>query len=114
VLIITSYGYLAVEGRNNGLTRWTTLWRPFLVTLLGLAHGLMVGVIGLLTVVPAFAAKGRVMATLWSGTPSYTHQGQILLLTAAWCFAVGVFSQILWDDRPITAPLAHLTWRSGR
>jgi len=28
--------------------------------------------------------------------------------------AVGVFSQIRWDDRPITAPLAHLSWRSGR
>ena len=27
--------------------------------------------------------------------------------------AAGVFSQILWDDRPITAPLAHLRWRRG-
>jgi hypothetical protein len=36
----------------------------------------------------------------------------LLVLAAAWCLAVGVFSQILWDDRPITAPLAHLSWRN--
>jgi hypothetical protein len=39
--------------------------------------------------------------------------GLRVLLATAWCLAVGVFSQILWDDRPITAPLAHLSWRSG-
>ena len=36
----------------------------------------------------------------------------VLALAAALCMAVGVFSQILWDDRPITAPLAHLSWRN--
>ena len=39
-----------------------------------------------------------------------TSSGRYLALGG--CLAVGVFSQILWDDRPITAPLAHLSWRN--
>ena len=52
-------------------------------------------------------------SALWH-RPGYGRAGMVLLLATAWCLAVGVFSQILWDDRPITAPLAHLSWRSGR
>ena len=38
----------------------------------------------------------------------------ILLAATFWCLAAGVFSQILWDDQPITAPLSHRRWRDER
>lgn len=38
----------------------------------------------------------------------------ILAAATAWCLAAGVFSQILWDDQPITSPLAHRRWRNER
>ncbi|MDE3725299.1 hypothetical protein PWG71_28295 [Nocardiopsis sp. N85] len=38
----------------------------------------------------------------------------ILVTATFWCLAAGVFSQILWDDQPITAPLTHRRWRNER
>jgi hypothetical protein len=35
----------------------------------------------------------------------------MLLLATTWCFAAGVFSQVLWDDKPITAALGRVGWR---
>jgi hypothetical protein len=74
-------------------------------------YSLIVALIGLVWVAPAFIQNARVITALWHH-PNYGHAGLALCLAASWCLAVGVFSQILWDDRPITAPLAHLSWRS--
>jgi hypothetical protein len=82
--------------------------RALVVALIGAVHGLLVTLIGLVWIAPAFAGSG--LGGLWSH-PGYRNAGMILAIGAAWCLAVGVFSQILWDDRPITAPLAHLSWR---
>jgi hypothetical protein len=83
------------------------------VAAIGAGHALMVSLIGLVVVAPAFIANGSSLAVLWRH-PGYRHAGLLLALATVWCLAVGVFSQILWDDRPITAALAHLSWRSGR
>jgi len=32
----------------------------------------------------------------------------VLLLMTGWSLAVGLAAQILWDDRPVTAPLGRL------
>jgi hypothetical protein len=109
-LAAVSFGYLLVEVRNHGVARGMALWRALLVALGGAAHALMVSLIGLVVVAPAFVNDGAALSALWR-QPSYGHAGMALALAAAWCLAVGVFSQILWDDRPITAPLAHLSWR---
>jgi hypothetical protein len=90
-----------------------SLWRAVAVAAIGAAHALMVSLIGMVVVAPAFVTDGGKLAMIWHH-PGYGHAGTVLLLATAWCLAVGVFSQILWDDRPITAPLAHLSWRSGR
>ena len=79
----------------------------------GAVHALLVSLIGLVAVAPAFIPDGAALDAIWR-RPGYGHAGMVLLLSTAWCLAVGVFSQILWDDRPITAPLAHLSWRAGR
>jgi hypothetical protein len=106
-----SYGYLVVEARNHGVADWASLRRAAAVAAVGAAHALMVSLIGLAVVAPAFVNNGPALASLWRH-PSYRHAGMELALATAWCLAVGVFSQILWDDRPITAPLAHLSWQS--
>ncbi len=110
VLAAVSAGYLVIEVRNHGAARAAAVPRALLVVVTGAVHALMVSLIGLVVVAPAFVADGASLAALWR-RPAYGHAGMVLALATAWCLAVGVFSQILWDDRPITAPLAHLSWR---
>ncbi len=105
-----SFGYLMVEARNHGVAGLAAVRRALAVWAAGAMHALMVSLIGLVAVAPAFAVVGAKLDRLWS-RPSYGHAGVVLALAAAWCLAVGVFSQILWQDRPITSPLAHLSWR---
>jgi hypothetical protein len=105
-----SFGYLLIEVRNHGVSAAAAVGRALLVAVIGAMHALMVSVIGLAVVAPAFVLDGKDLRDIWTH-PSYGHTGMVLALAVAWCLAVGVFSQILWDDRPITAPLAHLSWR---
>ncbi len=111
VLVLVSFGYLVIEARNHGVAAGAALGRALAVTVIGAVHALMVSLIGLVLVTPAFVSSGGQLAKLWH-SPGYGHAGTELVLATAWCLAVGVFSQILWDDRPITAPLAHLSWRN--
>ena len=108
-LLAVSYGYLLVEARNHGVARGAALLRSALVAAIGAVHAALVSLIALVVITPAFVSDGKGLLGIW-------HQGGgharvVLALSAAWCLAVGVFSQILWDDRPITATLAHLSWR---
>jgi hypothetical protein len=110
VLTAVSFGYLLVEARNHGVARRSAAPRAVFVVVVGAVHALMVSLIGLVVVAPALVANGDRMSEIWS-KPGYGHAGVVLALAAAWCLTVGVFLQILWDERPITAPLAHLSWR---
>jgi hypothetical protein len=109
-LLAASVGYLLIEVRNHGVARHAAPGRALLVALIGAVHGLLVTLIGLVWIAPAFSSSG--LGALWSH-PGYRNAGMILAIGTAWCLTVGVFSQILWDDRPITAPLAHLSWRGN-
>lgn len=110
-LVGAAYAYLLVEARNHGVGGWlTTLERAAVVLLAGSVHALLVAVVGLVLIVPAFAERGPELSGVLSGHDA-TAAVQVVVLAAAWCLAAGVFSQILWDDRPITAPLAHSRWR---
>jgi hypothetical protein len=112
-LVAVSFGYLLIEARNHGVAPAAALARSVLVVAVGAVQALLVSLIALEVVTPAFAGDGgdgKALLAIWR-QPGYGHAGLALALAAAWCLAVGVFSQILWDDRPITAPLAHLSWR---
>ena len=76
--------------------------RSALVVVVGAVHALLVSLIALVVVLPAFVGDGQGLL-VWIGIPATATRGVVLALAAAWCLAVGVFSQILWDDRPITA-----------
>jgi hypothetical protein len=112
VLAGAALGYLLVEARNHNVGRGVAVGRCIAVAGFGVMHGLLVSLIGLVAIAPSVVDKGDNLATLWR-TPSDRHQITILMLSTTWCLAVGVFSQILWHDRPVTARLAHLSWRSG-
>ncbi|MCD0448607.1 hypothetical protein LO762_05270 [Actinocorallia sp. API 0066] len=115
VLVAASVGYLLVEARNHGAAPLAAVARALTVTAVGSLHALLVALIGLALVVPAYMespdAKTRVHHVLDSASAG--HSWHLLFLAASVCLAAGVFSQILWDDRPITAPLAHIHRRTG-
>ena len=105
-----AWGYLVVEARNHGVAARDALLRSLAVAAVGLVHAGLIAVLGLIVLIPAFAEDGPGLAAVWTRAgPTYG----VLTATTAWCLLVGVFSQILWDDRPITARLAHLSWRTG-
>lgn len=109
VLAVAAFAYLMVTARNNGLPRRTTLLRSSGVWGIGACHALLVSVIGLNWMVPYFSEEGSFLLSCWNDAP----QGSFINIAqaTAWCLAAGVFSQMLWDDRPITAPLSHTRWR---
>lgn len=113
LLPAAAMGYLLVEAGNHGVSRRAAIGRAALVTAGGAVHALLISLIGLVLVAPVFVEDGSKLSEMWRAEHSWPAQ-RTLLLAGAWCLAVGVFSQILWDDRPITAPLAHLSWRDGR
>ncbi|MBN1173569.1 MAG: hypothetical protein JXA67_15470 [Micromonosporaceae bacterium] len=106
------YGYLLIEVRNHHVWGRPALRRACAVLGVGLWHATLVSLVGLIGILPTYAEGGAGLAGLFTNA----HHGQacrVLVLTIAWCLAAGVFSQILWDDRPISAPLAHAGWRGG-
>lgn len=113
ILMLISYGYLLLVARKHGVAPFTALYRSAVVWGIAVVHAFLVSVICLGGVAPAFTAKGAELMTLLQTTGTAGAWG-VLLLATSWCLAVGVISQILWQDRAITAPLSHLTWRAGR
>jgi hypothetical protein len=113
VLAGAALGYLLVEARNHNVGRGAALGRCLAVAGFGVMHGLLVSLIGLGAIAPSFVDHADALTALWGTLVAHPQAGMILLLSTCWCLAVGVFSQILWDDRPVTARLAHLSWRSG-
>ncbi|KUP98492.1 hypothetical protein AC529_01115 [Thermobifida cellulosilytica TB100] len=112
LLASAAYVYLLVTARNHGLERKSALWRAALVWLVGGCHALLISLLGLVWIVPVFSEEG---ALLYQGWTTYSGPAVITLAQAtAWCLTAGVFSQILWDDQPITAPLAHIRWHKDR
>ncbi|WP_150245248.1 hypothetical protein [Nocardiopsis quinghaiensis] len=122
VLVGAALGYLLVETRNHntGSTthdRYAPLLlagRTLAVAATGLVHSLFVALVGMVTITTVFGEDGDKLLKVWEGTSGDGNPVEILLASTFWCLAAGVFSQILWDDQPITAPLSHRRWRDER
>ncbi|WP_396911956.1 hypothetical protein [Mycolicibacterium sp.] len=120
LLVTIGVGYLLTEVSNHGVHGRTLLARTGGIAFAGFLHAFLIALIGLRTIVPAFAGvpqdtKMR-LSCWWSAagcSPDGLAPWQIVLAATTWSFVVGVFLQILWDDQPITAPLAHVRWRRG-
>lgn len=104
-LVSAAFGYLILEARGHGVPGIAPLFRRVvLVLLFGCAHPVSVAAVGLAAVVPAVVPA--LAAGLHGAAP-----GELLVLAGAVGLAAGVLLQVLWDDRPVTFPLAHLPWK---
>lgn len=126
-LVLIGTGYLYVEAGSHGLRGRQRAGRPLAVAAAGFLHALMVTFIGLRFILPEFAAHAApqspgapsVDLSCWfqpghsACGPAALQPWLMVLVAAAWCFAAGVFLQIIWDDQPVTAPLAHVSWHRG-
>ena len=110
LLCLAALGYLLVNVRNTGVSWKGALCRAFAVWGIAALHSLLVASVGLTWVVPLFSEDGDVFVNAWTNHPGAALTA--LVQASAWCLVAGVFSQILWDDRPLTAPLAHAHWRA--
>jgi hypothetical protein len=119
-LVAAALGYLIIEVRNHGAARGATIVRALGVGAAGALHSFLVCLAGLVLIAPAYVdtktKEHQPIVRISSRFTAADLAGSwyLLSLAASFCLAVGVFSQILWQDRPITAPLAHSRWRSGR
>jgi hypothetical protein len=112
-------GYLYIEAAGHGIRGRRLLLRPFAVGVGGLLHSLLVTLVSLRFLLPAFAATpaGGPAMSCWYAIGSCGRHAlpvlTLVALAASWSFAACVFLQIIWDDQPVTAPLAHVRWRQG-
>lgn len=109
-------GYLYLEASSHDVRGWRRAWRPPVVAAFGYLHAAMVSVIGLRFLLPEFAqrpAQTPYLSCWWHAAgcgPAALPAWLLVLVAASWSFAAGVFLQIIWDDQPVTAPLAHVSW----
>ncbi|EWM19879.1 hypothetical protein [Kutzneria sp. 744] len=127
-LIALSYLYLVIERRLHGATRRAAVGHGATLTLFGVLTSILLSVTSLGFVVPAMGEHGECLAAWWTkpvtasrplndhclaalnlppGAQAPPVLGVLVLMTG-FCLAVGLAAQILWDDRPVTAPLGRI------
>ncbi|HEX5115088.1 MAG TPA: hypothetical protein VFW65_07810 [Pseudonocardiaceae bacterium] len=127
--------YLVFEARQHGAGVMAAVYRGAINMLVGLLHAAVLSIAVLGFVVPAMGQNGSCLAGWehhdpWAplpisasvaGLPAGSTScaaalgvGQaaapaaMLMLMTGWSLAIGLAAQILWDDRPVTAPLGRL------
>ncbi|MGH3980605.1 MAG: hypothetical protein ACRDRZ_16675, partial [Pseudonocardiaceae bacterium] len=116
--------YLVLELRLHGAGRWWAYPRGLGLAAIGAGHAFVLSLVVLAFVAPAVAERGECLVGWWSANPwvARTLEGccadlggghgeapaGVLVLMTGWSLAVGLAAQILWDDRPVTAPLGRL------
>lgn len=108
VLAAATAAYLWFEAANHGVQPRRALGRGLLVGAVGIVHGLLTAGVVLAYLAPMVEPAGR----LRRFAADHTLDG--LLLGALGGLALGVFLQVLWDEQPVTAPLARLRRTAGR
>jgi len=123
-LLVIAALYLVLESRLHGARRWWAYPRGLVVAAIGALYAFVLSLVVLAFVAPSVAERGECLAGWWSldpwsartlvGNCADLNGGQaaapagVLLLMTGWSLAVGLAAQILWDDRPVTAPLGRL------
>jgi hypothetical protein len=100
--------YLSVEARLNGVEKLKDLaGRVAVVWMFAVVYAVLV----------ATTICGLVLPTLrgteWPLLSQGNEYAWFVAMTAGASLLVGAIIQVLWDDRPITAPLGRRVWRSG-
>ena len=130
ILLALALGYLALETRAHGAARRAAYERAVLLWLLGALNTFLISMVALGFVAPAVAEDGACLDGWWETAPFTARDlpniktcdertegvapasAEVLALMTGWSLAFGLAAQILWDDRPVTAPLGRT--RRGR
>ncbi len=123
-LLVIAALYLVLESRLHGAQRLWAYPRGLIIAAIGALHAFVISLAVLAFVVPVVADHGGCLEGWWLLNPwsARTLIGDcardlgpqaaapagVLLLMTGWSLAVGLAAQILWDDRPVTAPLGRL------
>ncbi|WP_103349710.1 hypothetical protein [Amycolatopsis sp. CA-128772] len=133
-LLVVSMLYLIIETRLHGVAVWAAVRRGSVVGLIGAGYAMTLSILILGFAAPSVAEDGQCLLGWWLH-PAYTAHtyppahasacadalnagaaaapaGFVLLLTG-WSLAVGLAAQVLWDDRPVTAPLGRVKRTRG-
>jgi hypothetical protein len=123
-LLVIAALYLVLESRLHG-TGWRWAYpRGLVIAGIAACYAFALSLIVLTFVAPSVAERGECLHGWWSDDPwsartlesmctepndgpAAAPAGALLLMTG-WSLAVGLAAQILWDDRPVTAPLGRL------
>lgn len=126
-LLLIAWFYLVLESRLNGAGP-EAYRRGAVIAVIGALHAFALSLVVLSLVVlrfvaPVMADHGECLADWWLVNPWSTRTLEhcpdlngghaqasigVLVLMTGWSLAVGLVAQILWDDRPVTAPLGRL------
>ncbi len=107
--------YLVVELRNHRVSPGAAVRRAVALTAAGLLHAFLVSLLFLRWAAPWFTQGSDHPAASLDGWWVAAHStvpsvASMLWLATTWCFTAGVFTQVLWDDKPLTAALGHIEW----
>lgn len=102
------------------------------ITLLGALHAAVLSLVVLGFVAPAMGEHGECLDGWWRSSPFATRPlagigtcvqtlnqdraaapAGVLLLMTGWSFAIGLATQVLWNDQTVTAPLGRRRWIKG-
>ncbi|MCR6488389.1 hypothetical protein M8542_36720 [Amycolatopsis sp. OK19-0408] len=133
-LLAVSMLYLIIETRLHGVPVWAAVRRGTVIGLIGAGYAMTLSILILGFAAPSVAEDGQCLLGWWQHPPYTAHPylpaqaaacadalhagaaaapaGFVLLLTG-WSLAVGLAAQVLWDDRPVTAPLGRLKRTRG-
>ena len=123
-LLVLAVLYLVLELRLHGARRRAAYPRGLALAAVGAGHAFVLSLLVFAFVAPVVAERGECLAGWWSANPwaarilegacadlngghAEARTGVLVLMTG-WSLAVGLAAQILWDDRPVTAPLGRL------
>jgi len=124
-LLVIAALYLVLESRLHGAQRWWAYPRGLVIAGIGAGYAFALSLVVFTFVAPWVAERGECLGGWWSASRwsarALTHScsqqlnvgeaaapAGVLLLMTGWSLAVGLAAQILWDDRPVTAPLGRL------
>lgn len=104
--LMSSFFYLLIEIKNKVQDRQTAWRRTVDIFLIGLGWSFIIGLISLNLMGPAFKNRLESLHTLlWAPGLGGEIPVQVLLLYMPLALLIGIFLQIIWEEKPITEPL---------
>jgi hypothetical protein len=106
MLLASAGAFLAVQAKNHGAKGAAAIRRAGAVLAMGWFHAVGISAMAFAFQFPGFYASQ--LSTIQSSVLARS-----LTCGAAIALSMGVFLQVLWEDRPASYPLGRLAWRGA-